>query len=204
MALKCHVVCTFRESEVRDEVTFKGTGVFNPEWEKSSPYTFDFVGRISARNFTFTKGRMAKDGKLIDLIGRAVAIPTVHEGKDLPLIWKNLFGDESGKPTEAHPSASGELKDVEKLDKDPEATKLAHKIYSNLLPISGILFEDLSLYLLNKKTPEGDSVAKLGEDGKLHLSSISMKYLNWIADVLEDNEKCGKLKAKILELRATK
>lgn len=200
MTLKCHVICTFRESELMDEVTFRKTGEFLPQWEKNSPYTFDFVGRISDRKLTFTKGRLAKDGKLVDMVGKKIEIPTVTEGSQLSSIWNAIFGSSENPPEMAHPSHE-ERYDSKTVGKDPESLKLGHKIHSNLLPLTGISFEDLSLYMLSKKTASGEQVARSGEDGKLHLSDIKPEHLRWIIGILEDDSKRLQLIGKIEELK---
>lgn len=201
MALKCHVVCTFRESEQRDETTFKGTGVFNPEWEKNSPYTFSFVGRVHDRSLTFTKGRLAKDGQLIDIRGKNIPIPIVQNGQDLSKIWESLFGNEG--PAQAAPTSlpSTESKDVGLIDKDPASLNLSRKIRSELAPKAGVSAKDLDLYCANKKMKDGSPFCVVGEDGKVHLSEIPADRLQWLADVLNSEKSREMLITRVNELK---
>lgn len=199
MAVKAHKVCTFRENEVMDEHTFKKTGIFVPQWEKNTPYIFDFVGRIHDRKFTFTKGRMAKDGKVIDLVGKSVPIPTIENGADLPKLWSALFGVSNDKPQEARPLAPEAKPGT--LEKDPDSIRIAKEIHAKLLPHAKISFEDFTLYLLDKKDAAGNPIAALSEDGKLHLSTMSPKALRFCVAVLSDPAKVMQLGAKINELK---
>lgn len=203
MALKCHVVCTFRENEIMDEVTFRKTGEYSAQWEKNSPYTFDFVGRISNRSLAFTKGRMAKDGRLVDMVGKRVSIPTIESGSDLPKVWEAIFGVRTEAPTMAHPQNNGEVKDVKSVEKNPESLKLGHKIHSNLLPLCGISFEDMSMYLLAKKDKNDNPIATKGDDGKLHLSDMKPEHLEWLIGILE-SDKVNQLKEKIQQMKEVK
>lgn len=183
MALKCHVVCTFRESETRDD-DFKPTGNFIPEWEKKTPYTFDFVFRIVKRTAECRKGRAAKDGILLDLEGKKIALPKVEKGSDLPSIWKALFGEfETGVPSQAHPSEEGE-KDRAAVTKDPTAVMLARQLRAEVLPKFGISNEDAEIYLCSKTDGAGKPLAARGEDGKVHLSDCKANVLKWLIDNL--------------------
>lgn len=197
MMLKCHVVCTFRESETMDEATFKRTGVFVPQWERNTPYVFDFVGRIHGRKITWTKGRLAQDGKLVDLTGRTIDLPTVKIGSDLPLIWESMFGKPSGKPTEAHPVTPAPSV---ALEKDPEALRKASFIRSKLSPAVGISSEDLDLYCMNKTMKDGTPFMD-AIPGDVHLSSLSVQKLDWLIETLENKsllviKRIEELKAK--------
>lgn len=202
MSLKCHVVCTFREVEMMNE-QFQKTGETRPEAEKNSAYTFDFVGRIHGRKFTFTKGRLARDARLIDLIGRTVSIPAVDKGNELSSIWTALFGEKSEAPKVAHPEMSeAKGKDIEK---DPEALKLAHEIRSSLAPKAGIDNDGLKLYCTNKVMADGvTKFSELDADGEFHLSALSLDRLNWLADVLRNQKSAMALTQKVDELKKGK
>lgn len=199
MSLKCHVVCTFRENEVMDSKTFEKTGVFVPEWEKNSPYTFDFVGRVNRRKLTFTKGRMAKDGKLIDLIGKSIDLPTIVNGSDLPSIWTSIFGEQE-KPVAAHAEATPS-NDTASLEKDPEVLRLSKDIRSRLLPKRQISSEDIEAYLKSKTNSYGERLAIEGKDGKIHLSEMAIKNIKWLHGILEDDAKSMQLIGKIKEVK---
>lgn len=200
MSLKCHVVCTFRETELREEDGFKGTGVFNPQWEKNTPYVFDFVGRINDRKFTFRKGRLAREGRLVDLMGKSVDIPNIEKGSDLPLLWEALFGKELDKPVAAH--VVSKSTNVNFLNNDPESLKLSRELRSVILPKYEIKNEDIELYLLNKTLKDGVTpVCSKGEDGKVHLSEISAEILRWLIQVVETDASREKLKVRIEELK---
>lgn len=198
LTLKCHVVVTFRESEGMDEITYKKTGVFSPQWEKNTAYAFDYVGRISDRGFTFTKGRMAEGSRLVDMVGKRITIPTVVEGKDLPLIWQALFGLSQAKPEAAHPVVAEKL---ENLQDDVDSLKIAHEIRSKILPKYGISNDDMELYIVNKTMKDGSPLAIKGEDGKVHLSNIKSEVLKWLVDVLEGEASRMALLKRIEELK---
>lgn len=198
MSLKCHVVCTFRESEVRDETTFKGTGEFVPQWEKNTGYVFDFVGRVNKRTFTFTKGRLAIDGKLIDLTGKKVKIPDVKDGADLPKIWEALFGAGEYVPNGAAPVPQATPAAI--LESDPEAIRLAHELHKTHIPKAGIAEADLTVYLLNKEV-DGKKIATLSADGKFHFGDMAPKWLNWLIEGLEDPARRMQLIKKIQDIK---
>lgn len=199
LTLKCHVIVTFRENEVMDETTFKKTGVFIPTWEKNTPYVFDFVGRISNRKFTFTKGRRADGSKLVDLIGKSVDLPTIQNGSDLPKIWESLFGANQPKPEAAHPVTSDK---PASLEKDPQSESIAHEIRSKLLPKFGISNEDFENYVKNKILKDSVTpLVKPDENGKIHLSTISVEHLKWLVDVLEGEASRMALLKRIEELK---
>ncbi len=200
MALKCHVVCTFREAEVRDEHTFKGTGEFVPQWEKNTAYTFSFVGRINDRSFTFKKGRLAQGVNLVDLAGKKIALPTIATGDDLPKLWEALFGAKKEGVLTAAPAAT--VSNVEDLKKDPEAVKIAHEIRSSLLPKYGISNSDFEMYCKNKIMQDGASrFAVPDEDGKIHLSSLTVDKLRWVANVINSDASRMSLLKRIEDLR---
>ncbi len=199
MTLKMHVVCTFRETELREDDGFKGTGEFVPQWEKNSPYVFSYVGRVAGRKFTFRKGRLAREGKLIDLIGKSVDIPEVKAGTDLPPIWEALFGKESAKPERAHEVSTSA--DPKVLNKDPESLKLSHEIRSVVLPRSGISKADFEMYCVNKTLKDGvTKIVERGEDGMVHLSSVKPEVLRWLIDILNNNKEV--LVKRIEEIKA--
>lgn len=199
MSLKCHVVCTFRENELRDEVTFKPTGVYVAEFEKGTPYIFDYMGRIHDRKFKFTKGRLAHQGKLIDLIGKTVDVPKIESGSDLTKIWDAMFPIQE-KATEAHPRTNGDAPEI--LNKDTESLSLSRKIRSHYLPKYGINNDDFELYCSNKILKDGVTrLAVPGEDGKVHLSEVKPDMLKWLIDVLESESSRGSLIKRIEELK---
>lgn len=211
MTLKCHVVCTFRETETMEEFidergckNFRKTGVYVPQWEKDTPYIFDHVARLVDRKAAWTKGRRVEDGKLIDMTGRKTEIPTVSTKEDLPKIWQALFGVQTEKPTQANPLMPQSTPLA--LEKDPEACRKGHFIRSQLLPKYGISDDDLQLYLHQKTKKDSEDLFFDLDivDNRFHLSKQEVAKLDWLINVLESEKSRMMLLQKIEELKKEK
>lgn len=180
----------------RGKMKLEKTGRMIAELQKSYEYDFDLVLRLvmegDKRFAVVMKSRLkTPEGRDRFQMGQKLA------RWDYEFLSNGLSESVQTKE-DAVQSASS---DKNLLEKDPEALKLSHEIRSSISPKAGISSDDLDLYCANKKMQDESPFAVPGEDGKIHLSELSVEKLRWLADVLRSEKARMQLAQKIEELK---